>query len=217
MVRIGIEILKKNPKGFFLFVEGGLIDNAHHGNMAQRALAEAIELDAAIKLGDELTDDGDTLIVISADHSHVMTFSGHATRGRSILNVTDQFIETRDGLPYYTLSYANGPGPFFDEAGHRRNVTGDDFEAYDFHNPAAVPRNSETHAGEEVLIYAKGPFAHFLSGTHQQSYIPHVISYAACLGPGAKYCDEPPPSSATTTFTSLLVVMYALILVKLYN
>lgn len=118
---------------------------------------------------------------------------GHASRGHSILEVTDQFVETLDDLPYLTLSYANGPGPWVDpETGKRRNVTSDDFHAIDYKVAAAVPRRSETHGGDDVLIYAKGPFAHLLSGTHQQSYIPHVVWYAACIGPGAKHCDNHP-------------------------
>lgn len=76
MLRIGLEILNKNPNGYVLFVEGGLIDNAHHGNLAQRALFETIEFDQAIKLGDELTNDDDTLLVVTADHAHVLSFVG---------------------------------------------------------------------------------------------------------------------------------------------
>lgn len=36
-----------------------------------------------------------------------------------------------------------------------------------------------------VLIFAKGPHAHLLTGVHQQSYVPHVVGYAACMGDGA--------------------------------
>jgi len=212
MVRVGLEILSKNPKGYFLFVEGGLIDNAHHGNLAQRALFETIEFDQAIQLGDEMTDDSDTLLVVTADHAHVLSFSGHSTRGRSILDVTDQFIETKDDLPYLILSYANGPGVWLNETGGRRNVSGDDFHAFNYSVPAAVPRGSETHGGDDVLIYAKGPFAHLLSGTHQQSYIPHVVSYAACLGSGEKYCDST-TGGVTTIFSSNWTLSLTVILI----
>jgi len=51
-----------------------------------------------------------------------------------------------------------------------------------------VPLQSETHGGDDVVIYARGPFAHLFTGVHQQSYIPHVMGYAACMGPGQKYC-----------------------------
>jgi len=34
---------------------------------------------------------------------------------------------------------------------------------------------SETHGGEEVAIYARGPMAHLFHGTHEQNYIARVI------------------------------------------
>jgi len=40
---------------------------------------------------------------------------------------------------------------------------------------SAVPRKSETHSGEDVAIYARGPMAHLFHGTHEQNYIARVI------------------------------------------
>ena len=45
---------------------------------------------------------------------------------------------------------------------------------------AMVPLLSETHGGEDVAIYAKGPFAHLFHSLHEQNYIPVAIDYAAC-------------------------------------
>jgi alkaline phosphatase len=39
---------------------------------------------------------------------------------------------------------------------------------------SAVPLYSETHSGEDIPIYARGPLSHLFTGTHEQSYIPHV-------------------------------------------
>lgn len=67
------------------------------------------------------------------------------------MDVTDQYVETKDGLPYLILSYANGPGVWVNETtGGRRNVSGDDFDAFNYSVPAPVPRNSETHGGDDV-------------------------------------------------------------------
>ena len=49
-VRAAINRLQKNPNGFFLMVEGGLIDVAHHKNNAKRALEETLEFERAIKV-----------------------------------------------------------------------------------------------------------------------------------------------------------------------
>jgi len=48
---------------------------------------------------------------------------------------------------------------------------------------------SETHGGDEVPIYARGPYAHLFNGILQQNTIPHFMSYAACIGSGRKSCD----------------------------
>ena len=49
-----------------------------------------------------------------------------------------------------------------------------------FNQDAAVPLKTETHGGEDVAIYATGPFAHLMVGLHEQHYIPVAIDYAAC-------------------------------------
>jgi alkaline phosphatase len=40
-------------------------------------LWETIEFDKAIKRGDDMTQDDDTLIVVTADHAHVMSIAGN--------------------------------------------------------------------------------------------------------------------------------------------
>ena len=49
-----IALLSKNKKGFFLMVEGGRIDHAHHAGNAYRALTETIEFSNAVKTALEL-------------------------------------------------------------------------------------------------------------------------------------------------------------------
>ena len=34
-----------------------------------------------------------------------------------------------------------------------------------------------------ILFVSSGPMAHYFHTTHQQTYIAHVMSYAACIGP----------------------------------
>lgn len=80
MTNAALQILSRNPKGFFLFVEGGRIDQAHHANNGQRALAETLQFDEAIQLADNSTEDRETLIVVSSDHSHLFTIAGKSNR-----------------------------------------------------------------------------------------------------------------------------------------
>lgn len=53
---------------------------------------------------------------------------------------------------------------------------------------SAVPLKAETHGGEDVAVFAKGPLAHLLHGVHEQNYIPHVMAYAACIGQNKNHC-----------------------------
>lgn len=108
MTKKAIEILSKEKNGYFLFVEGGLIDVGHHLTMAKIALDETVELSKAVQQAVDMTNEDDTLIVVTADHSHTMTMSGYPVRGNDILGLVGS--PGVDGLPVATLSYANGPG-----------------------------------------------------------------------------------------------------------
>jgi alkaline phosphatase len=71
MTAKAIQILGRNPNGYFLIVEGGKIDHAHHESIAKRALEEFVEFDEAVGMARQLTRPDDTLITVTADHSHV--------------------------------------------------------------------------------------------------------------------------------------------------
>ena len=65
----------------------------------------------------------------------------------------------------------------------------------EFLQPAAIPMALETHAGEDVPLYARGPMAHLFDGVHEQHYIAHVMAYASCVGANKNHCNRrsPPP------------------------
>lgn len=73
-----IDILSQSEEGYFLFVEGGRIDHGHHGTQARYAIDETVEFSKAIEAALEKVDLEDTLVVVTADHGHVMTLSGYA-------------------------------------------------------------------------------------------------------------------------------------------
>ena len=63
--------------------------------------------------------------------------------------------------------------------------------ADDFLQDAGVAKSSETHGGDDVGIYAQGPMAHLIHSSHEQSYIAHVMAFAACFSdPDADHCVE---------------------------
>ena len=77
MTEAAIKILQKEENGYFLFVESARIDMAHHENWARKALDETKEFSETIDLIRRMTNESDTLIVVTSDHAHVMTYNGH--------------------------------------------------------------------------------------------------------------------------------------------
>ncbi|MED6271148.1 hypothetical protein CHARACLAT_017333, partial [Characodon lateralis] len=214
-----IRILQKNPKGFFLLVEGGRIDQAHHASRAYMALHEAVAFDDAIAKGLNLTKEEETLTIVTADHSHPLTFNGFPFRGQSILGKSP--LWGTDFLPYTTLMYGNGPGHKIID-GKRpdiRNVTTKD---KDYVQLSAAPLDSTTHSGEDVALLARGPMAHLFSGVQEQNYIAHAMGYAGCVGADMRHCQgetippvNPPNRSwavqpSVALFSSLLSLLLAL-------
>ncbi|XP_072047534.1 alkaline phosphatase-like isoform X1 [Amphiura filiformis] len=201
MTEKAIKILQKDEDGFFLMVEGGRIDMAHHKGKASDALQDTLAMEAAVAKAMELTNEEDTLIIVTSDHSHTMMFSGYPSRGNPILGLVNN-VKGSDGLPYTTLSYANGPGgrtvaDSFHETGKRPSLTGTDTERAGYVQDALVPLQEETHGGDDVAIFANGPMAHLIYGTHEQNYIAHVVQYAACIGAYAEECDSDDRGAAT--------------------
>jgi alkaline phosphatase len=146
------------------------------------------------------------LIIVTADHSHVFTIAGYPKRGNPILGKvvgTDSSGEPRseptlaaDELPYTTLGYANGrvnyepPEHDTADAAHSlqtQTVNRSDLSQIDttdesFRPEALVPMNSETHAGEDVAIYAAGPGSDLVRGVMEQHVIFHVMMEASKMG-----------------------------------
>ncbi|CAG2110721.1 unnamed protein product [Medioppia subpectinata] len=175
MTETAVKLLSRDPNGFVLLVEGGNIDKAHHDNYAQLALYDAVAFDKAITKATKMVSSADTLMVVTADHSHTISFNGYTERGNSILGLSGKDSNNK---PYTTLMYGNGPG--FQEVR-------DDLSNVDISNPryqslASVHLDSNCHGGEDVAAYSVGPMAHLLSGTQEQSYIAHVMAFAACIG-----------------------------------
>ncbi|XP_012877320.1 PREDICTED: intestinal-type alkaline phosphatase-like [Dipodomys ordii] len=193
MTEAALRVLSRNPRGFYLFVEGGRIDRGHHLGTAYLALTEAVMFDAAIEKAALLTDEQDTLTLVTADHSHVFSFGGYTLRGTSIFGLAP--LKALDGKSYTSILYGNGPGYVL---GDRPNVTESESGAPTYRQQAAVPVGSETHGGEDVAVFARGPQAHLIHGVQEQNYIAHVMAFAACLEPYTD-CGLPPPAGQTDT------------------
>lgn len=194
-----IDILDNNEKGYLLVVESGRIDHGHHAGSAYNALTDTIEFSNAVQAAIDNTNPEETLILVTADHSHVFTIAGYPKRGNPILGkvvnvgATDPALAA-DGMPYTTVGYTNGKGfrnlvneidadiAYNDDAlAGRQDLTTVDTTTTGFHQETTVPLSSETHAGEDISLHASGPGAHLAQGVIEQSVVFHIINQSLGL------------------------------------
>jgi alkaline phosphatase len=206
MTRAAISRLSRNGNGYVLLVEGGRIDHAHHDGNAYRALTDTIALSEAVATADAMASTDDTLILVTADHSHTLAFVGYPVRGNPILGKVrkagkdgkPQLARDATGLPYTTLSYANGPGyvgaskqqaegpkhfPHKSKGYQAARNGRPDLAAVDTADPdylqeATVPLSAESHGGDDVGIWARGPGADAVRGSVEQNAIFHFLLQA---------------------------------------
>ncbi len=201
MTQKALELLQADAdeEGFFLMVESGRIDHAHHAGSAFNALHETREFSNAVSMALNMTSEDDTLIIVTADHSHVFTMAGYPKRGNPILGKVvgvgqSEPTLAEDGKPYTTLGYMNGRGHYalgdqtdpevvYEEpvTFGRQDITDINTQSVGYHQEALVPLTAETHGGEDVAIYARGPGAPLISGVNEQNVIFHVMNHAAGL------------------------------------
>ncbi|WP_286829904.1 MULTISPECIES: alkaline phosphatase [Kordiimonas] len=186
MAEAAIRTLSHNPNGYYLMIEAGRIDHGHHKGNAYQALHEVVELSATVRRVMDLVDPEETLVIVTADHSHVFTISGYPNRGNPILGLMHHTgsldgkpVEAKDGKPFTTLGYYTGPGAV--KHGARETLTEEMVQDPDFSQQALVPLGSETHGGEDVGLYAIGPWAHLVSGTMEQNLVFHIMEHALNL------------------------------------
>ena len=185
MTRAAIRRLQRDPDGYVLLVEGALIDYAHHDGNAFRALDETIALADAVAVADAMTAADDTLVLVTADHAHTLSFVGYPVRGNPILGKVmergkdgaPRLARDANGLPYTTLAYSNGRG-YADKAEGRPDLTGVDTADPDYLQEATVPMSDESHGGDDVGIWARGPGAGAVRGSVEQNTIFHFLLQA---------------------------------------
>lgn len=183
MTAKALRLLGHGERGFVLVVEGGRIDHAHHANNAWRALTDTIAFAEAVRVADEMTGD-DTLIIVTADHGHALTFGGYGRRGNPVMGLAERpgpqpreerLMRDDKGRPITVLGYANGPGY---RGGERPDFGTIDPRDPDYRQESAVGLWSATHSGEDVPVYARGAGAEVIHGAIDQHMIFHVMVQA---------------------------------------
>lgn len=128
----------------------------------------------------------ETLIIVTADHSHTLTINGYPEKGSSIFGVASN--SKTDNVPYTSLTYGTGHegANQFDKDVNGNVVRVDpsleDTESFEYRQQALIKTNENTHGGSDVTIHAIGPMAHLFHRTHENTYVSHVIQYALRIG-----------------------------------
>lgn len=141
---------KGKAKGFFLQVEGASIDKQDHATNACGQIGETVAFDQAIGVAlDYQRSHPDTLVVVTADHSHTSQIVSEDASGSGLPTGYSTNLLTKDGqtlsLTYGTAGYG-GPG------------TG----------PVATPP-SQQHTGAAVPVWASGPGGLEVLGTNDHT------------------------------------------------
>ncbi|QHM97247.1 alkaline phosphatase [Kosakonia sacchari] len=98
-----IDLLSKNEKGFFLQVEGASIDKQDHAANPCGQIGETVDLDEAVQKALEFAKkDGNTLVIVTADHAHASQIIPADTKAPGL----SQALNTKDGA-VMAITYGN--------------------------------------------------------------------------------------------------------------
>ena len=149
MANVALDILERNPRGYFLLIEAGRVDHALHNTNARRAIVDLLAADEALGLLLDRTNPEEDLVLFTADHDHTLVIAGYPDVRQDVFAVAGTDLHNR---PYTTLLFATGNSP----------APADTLEPRDLANPdyrerSGVPLRSEAHGGMDVPLYAFGP------------------------------------------------------------
>jgi len=203
MTARAIDLLKSSDQGdangFFLQVEGALIDKRSHANDAAQTLAEVKEFDDAVKAAQDFAAaDGNTLVIVTADHecagfniidpgsfasSEAATPPGNVDSGntannstpsRAANNVKDPARSPVDGSTPPRTIPSNASGAAANSFAPATFRTADDPTSVNDGSPDAslwLSYLSGNHTGADVPIYTSGPQAELFKGKQDNTDI----------------------------------------------
>jgi len=113
-----ITLLKGNEKGFFLQVEGASIDKQDHAANPCGQIGETVDLDEAVQKALAFArEDGNTLVVVTADHAHSSQIVAPDTKAPGLT----QALKTKDGS-VMVISYGNSEGDSQEHTGTQLRI-----------------------------------------------------------------------------------------------
>lgn len=112
MSHAALNILSKNPKGFFLMIEGGAVDWANHANQKGRVIEEMISYNNAVaevvKWVEKNGGWKENLLIVTGDHD-----SGFLLGPNGATNVVDKGVGNIPDMSYNTGGHSNMLIPLF--------------------------------------------------------------------------------------------------------
>ena len=203
MTRKAIDLLAPHAtqggKGFFLVVEGGLIDHALHATLGKRALQETVSYNDAMQAAlekMEALDPGlkNTLIVATADHDHTLLLNGYTARtGKTtptnpgvlglVRNLDGSPKLDKEGRPFTIIGFGTGENRTNGPRSSQPALTDEIVTRDDYHQEAVVRTRTgaETHGGTDVYLGAAGAGAELFRGTIDNTRVFGLIKTAAGL------------------------------------
>ncbi len=203
-----LEVLAKNPKGFFAMIEGGRIDHAAHRNDASATIRDTLAFDDAVGVALEFQRrNPDTLIIVTADHeTGGMALIGHSKNSKEYVGIDLSAIQkAQTSFELIVEELGKDPTPekirdavkkhmgieiTEDEAKIVANDTIRKLDPYNYsyatlHTLAFVLRpylrvgwGSQTHTASPLLAFGSGPGSEELVGFRHNTELFRIMKTA---------------------------------------
>ena len=203
-----LEVLSRNPHGFFAMIEGGRIDHASHRNDAPATVREVLAFDHAVGVALEFQKRNPrTLIIVTADHeTGGMALIGHSKTSTEYVGMDLGLMQKAAiSLELLAMELGKNPGPEkiqdavkqhlgVEITAEEAKVVADDVihkldpKNYSFatlHSLAFVLRpyyrvgwGSQTHTASPLMAFGSGPGSGKLPGFNHNSELFHIMKAA---------------------------------------
>ena len=79
-----------------------------------------------------------------------------------------------------------------------------------------MPRYEESHASDDVGLWATGPMAFLFHTTHEQNYVGHVMAFSLCVGhyKNTEYCSNRQLAKLSKSFVTPIIIVSSLIVIS---